>query len=98
MEIRKLSIHPDSIEAEILAVALEDVELVDPLAPENRAAALDDYWRINAQDIDRSADEARLRALYDAAVADGLELPYDRRGEVQAGHTHRVALALGVAS
>ena len=75
METPKATIHPESVEAEVLALALED-------------------WRLNAGELNRPADEARLRALYDAAVADGLELPYERRGEVEACQTTRVVKAM----
>jgi hypothetical protein len=86
-------LNPESLEAEILALALEDVELVEAASIEERAELLAEYWLMNLRELTPSA-AGHLRALYDAAVADGLDLPYERRGEVSQARTSRVALVL----
>jgi hypothetical protein len=102
---------PTEAQAEVLALALVDAELLEDVSSEqNFRQLLDEYWQINKREIEPPLDrleftadavalESNLRAIYEAAVRDALDLPYERRGEVQAAQTPRViATLLGDAS
>lgn len=105
MNLASSVIDPTETQAELLGLARDDADLLADGDPMHLANLIDSYWEINKiQDeppldrlrFERRPDEveASLRALYEAAVRDALDLPDARRDEVLAASTPRVVEAL----